>query len=131
MLSPCLGLYYQLSDLAGYRGRCLPSPCLGLYYLLSGLCRIMGEMYAVSLSGSLLPAFRPCWIMGEMFAVSLSGSSTTSFQTLLDNGGDCSEISGPKLKLIALLRGNLAAAMNLIDLSSVSVFRLLLRHCFL
>ena len=64
------------------------SPCLGLYYLLSGLRRILGEMYAVSLSGSLLPAFRPCWIMGEMFAVSLSGSSTTSFQTLLDNGGD-------------------------------------------
>merc|ERR1712044_140881 len=66
----------------------LLSPCLGLYYLLTGLRRIMGEMYAVSLSGSLLPAFRPCWIMGEMFAVSLSGSSTTSFQTLLDNGGD-------------------------------------------
>ena len=47
--SPCLGLCYQLSDLAGYWGRCLPSPCLGLYYLLTGLCRIMGEMYAVLL----------------------------------------------------------------------------------
>ena len=36
------------------------------YYLLSGLCRKLGEMYAAS----------------------LSGSSATSFQTLLDIGGD-------------------------------------------
>ena len=36
-LSPCLGLCYQLSDLAGYWGR----------------------WNAVSLSGPLLPAFRP------------------------------------------------------------------------
>merc|ERR1711893_255817 len=64
------------------------SPCLGLYYLLSGLRRIMGEMDAVSLSGSLLPAFRPCWIMGEMECCLLVWVSTTSFQALLDDGGD-------------------------------------------
>ena len=58
--SPCLGLYYQLSDLAGCRGGRLPSPCLGLLIPARG-------------------AF--CRIMREMFAVSLSGSSTTSFQT--------------------------------------------------
>ena len=42
------------------------SPSLGLYYLLAGLCRILGEMYAVLL----------VWVY------------TTSFQTLLDTGGD-------------------------------------------
>ena len=41
-------------------------PFLGLYYLLSGLRRILGEMYAVLL----------VWVF------------TTSFQTLLDDGGD-------------------------------------------
>merc|ERR1711873_95579 len=87
--SPCLGLYYQLSDLAGYWGRCmlfslsgplLPalrpsqdtggdvccSPCLGLYYQLSDLAGYWGRCMLFSLSGSLLPAFRPCWILGEM-----------------------------------------------------------------
>ena len=57
---------------AGWWGRCLPSPYLGLYYQLSDLAGWMGEMSAVSLSGSLLPAFRPCWILGEMSAVFLS-----------------------------------------------------------
>ena len=42
------------------------SPSLGLYYLLADLCRILGEMYAVLL----------VWVY------------TTSFQTLLDVGGD-------------------------------------------
>ena len=80
MLSSRLGLFYQLSDLAGYWGRWMLSPCLGLYYLLSGLCRIMGEMDAVSLSGSILPAFRPCWILGEMGCCLLVWASTTCFQ---------------------------------------------------
>ena len=61
-----LGLFYQLSDLAGYWGRWMLSLSLGLYYLLAGLCRILGEMYAVLL----------VWVY------------TTSFQTLLDTGGD-------------------------------------------
>ena len=97
MLSSRLGLFYQLSDLAGYWGRWMLSPCLGLYYLLSGLCRIMGEMDAVSLSGSILPAFRPCWISVEMDAVSLSGPSNTCSRGLLqDNEGDicCSPCLG-------------------------------------
>ena len=70
-----------------------------------------GRCMLFSLSGSILPAFRPCWISGETSAVSLSGPllpargaycrklreiyavllvwvSTTSFQTLLDTGGD-------------------------------------------
>ena len=66
MLSPCLGLYYQLSDLAGYWGRWV----------------------AVSLSGPLLPAFRPPQDNGGDVCRLLVWVSTTSFQTLLDNGGD-------------------------------------------
>merc|ERR1712163_16551 len=88
MLFSRLGLFYQPSDLAGYRGRWMLSPCLGLYYLLSGLCRIMGEMDAVSLSGPLLPAVRPLQENGGDVCCLLVWVYTTSFQTLLDNGGD-------------------------------------------
>ena len=56
--------------------------------LFSDQFRIIGEINAVSLSGSLLPAFRPCWIMGEIKCCLLVWVSSTSFQTLLDNGGD-------------------------------------------
>ena len=71
------------------------SPCLGLYYLLPGLHRIMGEMYAVSLSGSF----------------------TTSFQTLLDNGGD--GMLSPCLGLYYLLSGlrRIMGEMNAVSLS--------------
>ena len=70
-----------------------------------------GRCMLFSFSGSILPAFRPCWMSGETSAVSLSGPllpargaycrklreiyavllvwvSTTSFQTLLDVGGN-------------------------------------------
>merc|ERR1711893_349781 len=79
------------------------SPCLGLYYLLSGLRRIMGEMDSVSLSGPLLPAFRPPQDNGGDGCCLLVWVSTTSFQTLLDNGGD--GMLSPCLGLYHLLSG--------------------------
>ena len=81
-----LGLCDQFSDDEGDE---MLSSCLGLYYLLSGLRRMMGEMDAVSLSGPLLPARGAfCRIMREIYAVLLVWVYTTSFQTLLDVGGD-------------------------------------------
>ena len=127
MLSPCLGLLlpafrplqetggdvcrllvwvfcYQLSDLAGYWGRCLPTPCLGLYYLLSGLRRILGEMYAVLLvwvwemyavllvwvwaSTTCFQAFAGCWGRCMLFSLSGSGPLLPAFRPLQDAEGD-------------------------------------------
>merc|ERR1711893_134084 len=93
------------------------SPCLGLYYLLSGLRRIMGEMDAVSLSGSLLPAFRPPQDNGGDGCCLLVWVSTTSFQTLLDNGGD--GMLSPCLGLYHLLSG-LRRIMGEMDAVSLS-----------
>ena len=89
MLFSRLGLFYQLSDLAGYWGRWMLSLCLGLYYQLSDLAGYQWRWMLSPCLGLLIPARGAfCRIMREIYAVLLVWVYTTSFQTLLDVGGD-------------------------------------------
>ena len=69
------------------------------------------------MTGPLLPAFRPRRVMGEMERCLLVWVSATSFQTLLDNGGD--GLLSPCLGLYHLLSG-LRRIMREMDAVSLS-----------
>merc|ERR1711873_272871 len=99
MNAPCLGLYYQLTDLAGCRGgdECsLSGPLLPAFrpcWMSRGRCMLF------SLSGSILPAFRPCWMSRGrcmLFSLSWSGPLLLVFRPSQDVGGDvcCSPCLG-------------------------------------